>query len=104
MFDSDEPYINPHVFLANIRRIENLTQQHDGTAEIAFIHTMEELTEVARCLRGRHVDEPMHVECLDAINCLVELYFRAGGKLEDFSGLQAKKIDKWERKLGKKGK
>lgn len=85
----------------NLVRIKRLTELRDDTRANVFTHIGEELGEIARCLRGRKVDEPIEVEIIDLINCAMELYFLSGGKLDEFPDIMSKKLDKWERKINK---
>ena len=75
----------------------NLLTRLDGsTREKAFAHLVEEVGEIGTCLAGRkEVDEPIINECVDVINCALEVFFLSGGTIEQFHKLIEEKQGKW---------
>lgn len=71
-----------------------------------FSHLIEEIGEIGTCINNKTtkrktLKEPITAECVDAINCLLELYFVSGGTIIDFYDVAAQKQTKWESSLNK---
>jgi NTP pyrophosphatase (non-canonical NTP hydrolase) len=74
-------------------------------------HTIEELGEfsTAVCIEDgskvkgyKKLDESSVSEAVDALICVLSLYYSRGGRTEDLPKLINKKLDKWQKKMIKK--
>lgn len=89
-----------------LRRAEVLSKQAQYSKMESFTHLVEEVGEVGTCLNvevtGRkQLNESTLVECVDVVNCALELFFKSGGTIEEFINMMQIKQDKWEKNLAK---
>ena len=66
-----------------------------------FEHAVEELGEVARCLRGKN-DEPIQNEAIDVALTVLGLAELTADSREELFCVMERKLDKWQRRLEKK--
>lgn len=77
-----------------------LTRLNGRSLAQAFYDLAEEVGEVGTCLSGRKkVTEPVQSECVDVVNCALELFFLSGGTVEDFQKLIEEKQSKWRKNI-----
>lgn len=77
-----------------------LTRLNGRSLAQAFYDLAEEVGEVGTCLSGRKkVNEPVQSECVDVVNCALEVFFLSGGTIEDFQKLIEEKQSKWRKNI-----
>ncbi len=95
--------------VAALRRIHRLNQEEVKLSFCCkgvvlgnnFRHLVEEVGEMARCLRGTN-DEPMVNEAVDAAICaLACALLETDGDVEPLLDVMDMKLDKWTKKLEK---
>lgn len=92
-------------------RIKNLSSQESQDIFVNLGYLVEEVGEISRTLledngfKSKKNKEKAKDECVDALICILSLYLKTGGNLENelFVKLD-KKIDKWEKNLSKRKK
>lgn len=89
-----------------LKRAEKLTTYAKYSKMESFTHLVEEVGEVGTCLNvevtgRRQLNESILVECVDVVNCALELFFKSGGTIEEFINMMQVKQDKWEDNLAK---
>jgi NTP pyrophosphatase (non-canonical NTP hydrolase) len=90
-------------FLKNAKRLSDKATY--GRNE-SFTHLVEEVGEVGTCLNNektkrKTLKEPLQNECIDVINCAMELFFKQGGTIDEFYRIIETKQKKWENNLDK---
>jgi NTP pyrophosphatase (non-canonical NTP hydrolase) len=88
-------------FMANARYLALCTKTD---AFDAFAHLVEEVGEIGTCINNettkrKTLKEPITAECVDVINCALELFFKSGGTMDEFYDVITKKQQKWEDNL-----
>jgi hypothetical protein len=105
--DGYVPYFIPKtVFYDALEDAERLSRLTTYSPMESFTHLVEEVGEIATCLNvavtGRkELTEDVKSECVDAIHCALELFFKSGGTIEEFLVISAKKREKWENNISK---
>lgn len=93
-------FITP-AFLVNAQELSR-TAKYSSIE--TFTHLVEEVGEIGTCLNveitGRKtLSEPVINECVDVINCALELFFKRGGTIEEFHEIITRKQEKWKTNL-----
>jgi NTP pyrophosphatase (non-canonical NTP hydrolase) len=93
---------------AIMRKIDKLNmaeiRRHDDANVVLnhhFRHMVEEVGEVAHCLRGKN-DEPLENEAVDTAICALAIaLLPTGGEIEPLLQIFDVKLKKWEKRLEK---
>jgi len=88
-----------------IKRLRKLSERDTLPLHARVIHLSEECGEVCKAwryeqgLRGDKLDEPMNSECIDVINCAIDVFTKNGGTYKELIKILEVKTDKWERNI-----
>lgn len=87
-----------------IENARDLACKAPYSKEVSFCHMVEEVGEIGTCLNNevtkrKKLSEPLRNECVDVINCALELFFMDGGTIEEFYDVIEKKQGKWKQNL-----
>lgn len=91
--------------IENVQRLVRVNRTYNlYDKNTAFQHLIEEVGEVGTCLnvettKRKVLKEPLKNECVDVINCALELFFMSGGTIEELYEISKEKQKKWENNL-----
>jgi NTP pyrophosphatase (non-canonical NTP hydrolase) len=89
------------IYALNLEEVELRFGREDETINNHFRHTVEEVGEMARCIRGVN-DAPLCEEAVDTAVCALAIaMLETGGSVHEVAELFERKLDKWQANLEK---